>query len=608
MKTPSPLSRHLNPVSALLLLFLAYALSFVPLPFSHGFDRLVESRMDRLLFRFDRTDRHTDRYLVIRMPRMPVPVTRNSLDRLVTLLKVLEPLSPAAVIFDTTPPVPRGSSLEAWFRNGKLKNRFVFVAPDPSAPEIPLRGGGGEVDFSNAAFSIHQKKNLEVVRFVNRDPLPSVGWKILEILKNASPPDRTASGEIHFSFDDSALTRLSFSEFLQTPLETNGLAGKIVLVRTGLFSVFDRPFLTPVGIMRADTLVFNDIHTRLGAARGTPLSPMFRELLLAALLLFIFFAFARTPLLTALFVSLVLWEAQFLFAFGLYALEGASYPFARFAFSSLMLIAILSVLHVLKLNKAQGALKEVEQLKKTIVLQNQSLAALKKMSELGRLSSGIYHEINNPLHNLLNALKMLRQSEPSLSEKNREILDVGIRETARLRELSGNLRRFYRPLPSRIETVDVNGLMAFSLKLLKISFKTRNIRVNERFAPAPLEVRADRDKLQQVFLNLLLNAADTGFESGEVTVETKSLPGAVEIRVADNGPGIPPEAREKVFDEFYTTKGDRGSGLGLYVSREIVSSLEGEIEIRDVPDVSGACFVVRLPREIESPDPSGGAD
>lgn len=221
-----------------------------------------------------------------------------------------------------------------------------------------------------------------------------------------------------------------------------------------------------------------------------------------------------------------------------------------------------------------------------------------KLAEVGRLSAGIAHEINNPLAVIAYGAELL-QREESLSPFQEELLERIIGETERLKALTGGLLSFSRPRGATRRWVDVNEVLRDVLRLVRYEMTRNTIGLEEDFADLPV-VKADPNKLKQVFINLILNACqamkDQG--AGSLAITTGLSPmGEVEIVIADTGPGIPEEVRGHIFEPFFTTKTEgEGTGLGLYICSSIVSEHGGRIRV-DPREGGGTVFRIKLPVE-----------
>jgi signal transduction histidine kinase len=216
-----------------------------------------------------------------------------------------------------------------------------------------------------------------------------------------------------------------------------------------------------------------------------------------------------------------------------------------------------------------------------------------KLAELGRLTAGIAHEIRNPLAIIGYALELLCR-DGELTEFQLEMAEKIEMEIERLGALTDGLLSFSSSREGHLRLVALNDLVEETLRLLRFELQRQAIQLETEFAELPL-VAADPNKLKQVVINLIMNAAQSMNGEGKVTLRTAVCGGEVELTVSDTGPGIPDSLRENIFDPFFTTKPEgEGTGLGLYLCRSIAREHGGEIAVESPPG-GGAIFRVRLP-------------
>ncbi len=229
-----------------------------------------------------------------------------------------------------------------------------------------------------------------------------------------------------------------------------------------------------------------------------------------------------------------------------------------------------------------------------------------KLETLGLLAAGLAHEVATPVSYVVANLSEVRRVAAALSERKpaeeedlAELPDLvadALEGVERIRAIVEDLRRFSRLPAGDLERLDPNDVVRASLRLARLqsrSSPTVEARLEEGLPP----IRGSAERLSQVVLNLLVNAAQAVGErpDGRVRVETRGAGGEVEIRVTDNGPGIPAEVRERIFDPFFTTKGpEEGTGLGLAIAVETVTEHGGRLEV-ETPPGGGASFSIRLP-------------
>lgn len=230
-----------------------------------------------------------------------------------------------------------------------------------------------------------------------------------------------------------------------------------------------------------------------------------------------------------------------------------------------------------------------------------------RLATVGTLLSGVAHELNNPLNAIRNfaQLMLLDPRDPD----DVEALEIIQREADRAAKIVADLRmiaRQTRETTGDRELVDLNAVVAHVVKLRRYTFATNNIQVVERFSANIPGVIVSRAEIEQLLLNLLLNAEEalSGI-AGErrIHVTTRRAPDGVHVQIADSGPGIPPAHLERIFEPFWTTKAPgEGTGLGLSLVHRIAADHGGEVRVRNEPG-SGAVFTLLLPsaggREVE---------
>ncbi|TLM65709.1 MAG: HAMP domain-containing protein [Deltaproteobacteria bacterium] len=237
---------------------------------------------------------------------------------------------------------------------------------------------------------------------------------------------------------------------------------------------------------------------------------------------------------------------------------------------------------------------ELEEKGKLLLAAERELAQAERLAEVGLLAAGVAHEINNPLAIIRGNAELLQMSLPETAEQQEEI-DVILRQTTRVERIVGQLRSFSRSQGSRPGPVDPARLLDDILEQIGHQQALDGVVVERRYQPA-LTLHADGEQLRQVCTNLILNALQAMAGRGTLTLETAAdETGACgRIRVLDTGPGLPPDAADRLFTPFYTTK-PQGTGLGLSVSYGIVREHGGQIEAANRTGSSGAVFTVTLP-------------
>ena len=243
--------------------------------------------------------------------------------------------------------------------------------------------------------------------------------------------------------------------------------------------------------------------------------------------------------------------------------------------------------------------KRVEERTQELRDMQDALVQSEKLASLGKMAAGVAHEINNPLTSILIQTHLLLEKCDSGGEA-RSSLNLIAEEAERCTQIVRGLLEFSRKMPARTAPEDVNGLVERTLQLLTNQIAVRSIDLIKSLDPALSSVELDRNKMQQVFSNLVINACEAMPSGGTLTVSTR--PGAdgngVEVSFADTGAGIPAENLKKIFDPFFTTK-SFGTGLGLAVSYGIVRQRGGTIQVRSERG-RGSEFIVRIPLEFRA--------
>lgn len=230
------------------------------------------------------------------------------------------------------------------------------------------------------------------------------------------------------------------------------------------------------------------------------------------------------------------------------------------------------------------------------VLLQAKLAHSERMATIGRLVSGVAHEVNNPLAAILGFTDLLLEN-PEVPVSARDDLQIILQETQRTKDIVQDLLSFARQRPVQREPVQVNNVLKQTIKLRSYDFASHGVEVTEEFDEKLAPALGDAQQLQQVFLNILNNAYDAVQENGRrghIAIRTERDGNSVRVVVSDNGTGIADP--EHIFDPFYTTKQPgKGTGLGLSICYGIVRAHGGEIQCWNNAEGSGSTFVVRIP-------------
>lgn len=226
--------------------------------------------------------------------------------------------------------------------------------------------------------------------------------------------------------------------------------------------------------------------------------------------------------------------------------------------------------------------------------QNQVMHA-ERLASIGRLASGLAHEINNPINGVRNCIYAIRGDLDNHEQTSEylDMMDEGLTSASGVLQKLLGFARKHRTGP---EAVRLNEAIASVQKLVSFNMERRGIGLELDLDENLPPVRAERQLLQEVIMNLLMNAVDASADGGTVVVRTSTDRGTVRLDVGDQGHGIEPEHVEKIFDPFFTTKKTgEGTGLGLSISMSIVQAAGGVITVASEPG-RGATFTVVFPR------------
>jgi len=246
----------------------------------------------------------------------------------------------------------------------------------------------------------------------------------------------------------------------------------------------------------------------------------------------------------------------------------------------------------------------IEQLKHTcreLAISNEQLASAQealvqagKLASMGELAAGVAHEINNPLTGVLTFAELL-QKKPNMDKQDRQDLGMIIGETRRVADIVRSLLDFARERPMVKSPLAVNEVVDRTLKLIRNHRAFARIAIEQQAGPSLPPVDGDGNQLQQVLLNLSLNACEAMPDGGTLTISTSADNGRVLVTVADTGCGIKRDCLGKVFEPFYSTKPPgSGTGLGLSVSYGIIQQHGGTLTVES-EEGKGAIFTISLP-------------
>ncbi|MGA9351587.1 MAG: GAF domain-containing protein [Anaerolineae bacterium] len=251
--------------------------------------------------------------------------------------------------------------------------------------------------------------------------------------------------------------------------------------------------------------------------------------------------------------------------------------------------------------RAEGALKEysgrleemVEERTKELQDAQAKLIQSEKLAATGRLAASVAHEINNPLQGISNYLAVISQrvAEDHPLREDLEMVKLGF---DRITEIVRRLRAFYRPAEEGMEPTDINGVVERILALLGHQLSLGKVEVKRELAEQELRVLGSVGQLEQVLVNLVVNAQEAMPQGGELIVRTALRDDMVQLQVSDTGRGMGEEEMSRLFKPFYGGRESKGLGLGLWISHNIVEAHGGHIEVESQVG-QGTTFTVSLP-------------
>ena len=254
---------------------------------------------------------------------------------------------------------------------------------------------------------------------------------------------------------------------------------------------------------------------------------------------------------------------------------------------------LVSVFFVTDAQQAMGAMVVIKDLESIKTLQS-LISYSAKLTALGRLTSGVAHEVKNPLNAMMIHLEIVKEKLDVPPEQVQQSLEVIGSEIRRLDRVVQGFLKFIRPEELSLKLLDVNALLKDVVALLETEWQKDGIRFAFQFDPILPLMAADEELLRQAFLNILLNACQAMPTGGTVAISTEQEGGEiVRVSIADTGVGIPPEDIDKIFHLYYTTK-PGGSGIGLSLVYRVAQMHDGSIEVSSKVG-RGTTMVVRLP-------------
>lgn len=237
-------------------------------------------------------------------------------------------------------------------------------------------------------------------------------------------------------------------------------------------------------------------------------------------------------------------------------------------------------------------LTEVRSLRKEV-------ARSQRLASVGRLAAGVAHEIRNPLSSIKGFATYFKERYPDKPD-DQQTASIMIQEVDRLNRVVGQLLEFARPVPVKSRRISLQALLKDSVKLIADRAAEKNISIHAQSAAVPDEVRCDPDRINQILLNLYLNAIDAMQSGGELKVGLSSDGDGrqLNIAVSDTGCGISAENLSQIFDPYFTTKSG-GNGLGLAIAHNIIEAMGGRINVKSDPG-KGTTFRITIPNELNT--------
>jgi signal transduction histidine kinase len=215
------------------------------------------------------------------------------------------------------------------------------------------------------------------------------------------------------------------------------------------------------------------------------------------------------------------------------------------------------------------------------------------MAAIGRLTSGVAHEVKNPINAIVVHLEVLRQKLQQVDPDTRRHIDVIGSEIQRLDRVVQTLVDFTRPVELQLVETDLRRLVEDVGALAAPDAERQGVRIVRELPRQPLRVKVDSDLVKQALLNVVLNGVQAMPQGGALTVGLTRLGAEAEIYVCDQGPGIPPDVRDKIFNLYFTTKA-AGSGIGLAMTYRVMQLHNGSVEFDSYPR-QGTVFRLRFP-------------
>lgn len=255
-------------------------------------------------------------------------------------------------------------------------------------------------------------------------------------------------------------------------------------------------------------------------------------------------------------------------------------------------VVIMGILFLILRHVVKRGEEIIEKRAQERLLLKEKLSHAERLASLGEMVAGISHEIRNPLGIVSSTAELLKQKLVR-SDPEFRLADVIVQEANRLNNIVTDFLNFARPQAPNLMPCKVDEVIEKNLTFLALEINKNSYKIHKRFASDIPEIQADPGLLYQAFLNILMNAMQAMPEGGEIYIELSAHRNTLMILFGDEGPGIPDETLNKIWEPFFTTK-DKGSGLGLPIVKKIIEGHGGTIEIENGPE-KGAQVTVTLP-------------
>ncbi|RMH70687.1 MAG: sensor histidine kinase, partial [Gemmatimonadetes bacterium] len=266
---------------------------------------------------------------------------------------------------------------------------------------------------------------------------------------------------------------------------------------------------------------------------------------------------------------------------------GKPLPEINIYFNDEMMLLKEGVLAMMERITAQDQADKITQAK---------IVETEKLASIGILASGVAHEINNPVAGIeLCAYRLLKHPD-QLDEKVTEYVHLIAESANHIKDIVNNLLDYAHQNAFKHERFDLRGAITFALRLVQYRLEKNQIQLTTRLPETPVYFMGAKGQLAQVIVNCILNSIDAMGKSGEICIELHHTPQQAKLQLQDNGKGMSREVLNHIFDPFYTTKGNKGTGLGMYVSYNIITTHGGTIFV-DSLEKKGTTVTILLPLE-----------